>query len=58
MGNRTCSVEGCEEPHSGRGYCAVHYQHWHRWGDPLAVRAPRIETCTFPGCEGRHDSHG
>ena len=30
-----CSVPGCGKRHSGRGYCAVHYQRWHRHGDPL-----------------------
>lgn len=27
-----CSVAGCERPHSGRGYCPMHYQRWLRGG--------------------------
>lgn len=29
MAHRTCSVDGCEKPHYGRGLCSPHYQ-WHR----------------------------
>lgn len=58
MGNRTCSVDGCDRPHSGRGYCAVHYQHWYRWGDPLKNAPEPIRQCGFPACTGKHDSHG
>lgn len=25
MPNRTCSVDGCERPHVGRGFCSTHY---------------------------------
>lgn len=57
MGQRTCSVEDCEEPHSGRGFCARHYQKWHRYGDPLATHE-RIVTCIFPGCGKPHESKG
>lgn len=55
---RICSVDGCTEPHAGRGYCAVHYQHWHRWGDPLHYAPPAQTGCNFPGCDRKFDSHG
>ena len=58
MTKRTCSVEGCERPHSGRGYCAVHYQHWYRWGDPLMWAPPRQTVCSFPGCDKPFESRG
>lgn len=51
-------MDGCPEPHSGRGYCAVHYQHWYRWGDPLYYAPPAPKGCKFPGCDRKHDSHG
>jgi hypothetical protein len=32
---RTCSIEGCEERHYGRGWCRNHYSRWQKHGDPL-----------------------
>lgn len=31
---RTCSIEGCNRPHFGRGWCQKHYLRWRRNGDP------------------------
>lgn len=33
--NRGCRVEGCDRNHSARGWCAMHYMRWNRYGDPL-----------------------
>lgn len=30
-----CSIEGCERPHYGHGFCHMHYQRWKKHGDPL-----------------------
>lgn len=35
MTDRICSVDGCEEPHYGKGYCVSHYRFWKKYGDPL-----------------------
>lgn len=38
MAQRTCSIEGCENPLWARGWCSKHYTRWRRHGDPLAAR--------------------
>lgn len=30
-----CSIDGCQEPVHGHGFCVCHYTRWHRHGDPL-----------------------
>lgn len=32
-----CSIQDCDRPKLIRGWCTLHYQHWKRQGDPLAV---------------------
>lgn len=32
MPERTCSIEGCSEPHHARGWCKHHYWQWWRHG--------------------------
>lgn len=44
---KNCSVEGCENAAIKRGWCGMHYQRWHRYGDPLYMQ---------PGQELRYDS--
>lgn len=38
--SRTCSIEGCEAKHAGRGYCAKHLARDIKYGDPLQL-SPR-----------------
>lgn len=33
---QTCSVELCDQPARGKGFCQPHYMRWLRHGDPLA----------------------
>ena len=46
-----CSIEGCDQPHEARGWCATHYARWRRHGDPLTAsatgRGPRPELARF-----------
>jgi len=35
MYERICTVDGCENPETARGWCRKHYTRWHRFGDPL-----------------------
>lgn len=34
MAKRTCSIDGCDDPHRGRGWCNTHLLRWQRYGDP------------------------
>lgn len=58
---RTCSVEGCDKKHYGRGYCANHYQLWRRHGNPEKTNRYKDftpirgeEWRDIPGCSGRY----
>jgi len=54
MNKRTCSINGCDGPVSGRGWCSKHYQRWQSNGDPLVNRRPLQEpTCVAVGCDRR-----
>lgn len=33
-----CSVEGCDKPHRGLGYCQAHYLRVRRYGDPHVMK--------------------
>lgn len=33
----TCTLDNCDRPHAGRGYCSAHYKRWYRYGDPLGA---------------------
>lgn len=56
--SRVCSVEGCDRPHYGRGWCQLHWGRWKRTGDPGADTPPQHKhpapadgLCTHDGCE-------
>ena len=50
MADATCSIEGCNGPHYGRGWCNKHYQRWYKHGDPLAPGRPEVAACEVEGC--------
>lgn len=67
MSDRTCSIEGCERPHSSRGWCRAHYSRFQRYGDPTGSGKPISERrrgrkgregCDVAGCERKHYGHG
>lgn len=35
---RLCSIEGCNQPHKGHGFCNKHYLRWKKWGNPMLVK--------------------
>lgn len=56
MGQRTCSVDGCEREAEKRGWCSRHYQRWRNHGDPLGggpILGPRNagRPCTVDDCD-------
>lgn len=53
MAQRICSIENCDRPHYGRGWCQLHYGRWHRHGDPLYQRVKPDRTCKVDGCGRR-----
>lgn len=32
MGNRTCTIDGCEREHAARGWCDLHWSRWRKRG--------------------------
>ena len=54
MTNRTCTIDGCDRKHYGRGYCNPHYKRWRRYGDPEAGQPTPIvgaTVCSHDGCD-------
>lgn len=54
---RVCSVEDCERRAVCRGWCSMHYQRWHRHGDPLVVLPTGVHV-TAHGTPGEYSNHG
>jgi hypothetical protein len=49
MPDRTCSVDGCDQPLSKRGWCNKHYLRWYRHGSP----DDPIPRCAVVECDER-----
>ena len=47
MTKSTCSIDGCENPHRGHGWCNRHYLRWTRYGDPLGGGTSQGEPMRF-----------
>mgnify|MGYP000845434441 FL=1 len=61
MSDVTCSIEGCTEPLSARGWCRKHYSRWYNHGDPLAgrpARTPPSGRCAVDGCTRKSRTKG
>lgn len=43
MGERTCSIEGCEKRTHARRWCVMHYTRWLKWGDPHHIPWVRVD---------------
>lgn len=61
MGERTCSVEGCDGEHLARGFCRKHYLRWWKHGEPTVMlegRTKILTPCSVQGCETVYFSRG
>jgi hypothetical protein len=47
MGRKTCTVDNCNRPVHGHGFCTPHYKRWKRWGDPLVKRPTTLPETRF-----------
>lgn len=51
-----CTIEGCNGPCVGRGYCIKHYKRWYKYGDPTKMLriykhenpVCRVSECNLP----------
>jgi hypothetical protein len=55
---RTCSIEGCNSKHRGRGFCKIHHERFMRHGDPFIVKSTPKIGCTEAGCRNKHKGQG
>lgn len=53
MTERTCTIEGCDKKHYGRGWCYMHWQRVRRYGrTSLPDRPPkRVRLCPVSECD-------
>lgn len=49
---KSCSIQGCQKPAWGRGWCVTHYDRWRRTGDPMKggklTREEKFLSLIFP----------
>ena len=55
MTKRTCSIDDCDRPIGGRGWCQTHCMRWRRHGDPehggrVLRQSGTGQPCSIKGC--------
>ena len=61
MAKGNCSVDGCDRPHKGHGYCELHLRRVRKYGEPgeMASRRPPLPPeCTVSGCNNKPIAKG
>ncbi|SRR5258706_5248209 len=59
---KTCSVEGCSDPHLAKGFCDRHYKQWRKHGEitkAIHIRTQPLlfyQACGIKGC--KKENHG
>ena len=58
-----CSIQNCNKKGYARGYCAMHYSRFMKYGDPLYCKRPNVnrhppEKCTVEGCNKPYKARG
>lgn len=56
--NNLCSISGCMRGAYRRSFCATHYYHWKKYGDPLKYGKRVRGICTVVGCGKPHVASG
>ena len=56
----TCSLVGCDQPLTAKGYCMAHYTRWRRTGDPgeAEIWDKRRSQCAADECDREATSRG
>ena len=57
---KQCSIDGCDAPARGRGWCQKHWKRWRKYGDPLGKsNFKQIKRdCQIQGCERPYHANG
>ena len=57
---KQCSIDGCDAPARGRGWCQKHWKRWRKYGDPLGKsNFKQIKRdCQIQGCDRPYHANG
>lgn len=60
MPDRTCSIDECDRPFYGRGWCQFHWLRWYRHGDTSYERPRQLgrPPCIIDGCDAPNVGRG
>ena len=53
-----CSIDGCNNLATTRGWCQKHYKRWRAHNNPLFLLKDPDRKCSVDGCDGKHYGNG